>query len=1156
MTSPLLFQEGEMAGRTVRRVAAEKGTANLKHLQQLQLKFNPNGELKAVSSPKVFRLSDCADVWSNYGIGSILRIQMINFQKYSDCIVRPGPYMNMIIGPNGTGKSTIVAAIALALGASPTVIGRSSRLVEFIKYDMSQATLEIILRTRENYVAIKRVIRRVNECDCESDWFINGSLTTQRQVVQCAESLGAQVSNLCQFLPQDRVSDFAQMSPEQMLLATMRAAASVETNEQFSRLVEAQGTARKLREQLDRNGLELSTKQRIHSTLQGYKLRAREREDRRKKIELLKRKRPWLVYQSAREAYLEKKGERDRLRAELEAATDEANLELTNRIEELERTLKGTSRTLKQSLARVKASRGQVESTYGEANRLGVAIELKKREILKGREMRESIRKQHDQDCRALTEIEEKISELSARNTQEADDGLVLENEIGRIRKELLRGEQGVSDLHSELDRLQGESKRLCETQTRIQRKIEDTKNVRQQRLTAVSRMYPSIPRVMEWLEANRGRFSGSVVGPLAVELEEVDGAISAGAIESVLSRSSLASFVFENADDHEMFSRACESNDWRVNSSLMRNYSRDGPLPVCPWSRSELEALGFDGGLVLDHLRGPRLVLAALCESSRVHMIPVGSGANSTINVAGCERLRGLGKFLSSESVFEVKRSRYSAGDNDDIATRISPHRPGFILASGNPSSNARGNTDPEGDEAKLRDIRRLLAQQQEKMRTTLAKCDSATAGVETLRGELDTLRDRKRSALVQRAELKKVEIARERLRKQCRDSAKLLRDDQGGEGQLLEDLADLISKRQLSLKQLLARLNEYHNQLQGCTLADLNHNLVRSRIAALERERDLQGAKHSLLQSRVSRAETETKEAKLSAEEALQVAEMHEITPETRDAFTHVTDNLTELNDLITAEEALLASSSATDRFHAQDEEKLREIEAEMETLQQNVAQGTGDLEALHLQMDSISGPWLENIYAMVSAIDAKFSHFFSKISCQGSVALAIPSTDPKAFDSYSLAISVSFRAGEPLQRLTAQRQSGGEKSVATILFLLALQELSQAPFRVVDEINQGMDAENERKIHSLMVETATCASENLVVDSVHEKDAIYHATKLKKKKNKNDNEEDNDYPDSHTPHKQYKQYFLITPKLLTGLEYNDKMNILCIFNGPGVQ
>ena len=37
------------------------------------------------------------------------------------------------------------------------------------------------------------------------------------------------------------------------------------------------------------------------------------------------------------------------------------------------------------------------------------------------------------------------------------------------------------------------------------------------------------------------------------------------------------------------------------------------------------------------------------------------------------------------------------------------------------------------------------------------------------------------------------------------------------------------------------------------------------------------------------------------------------------------------------------------------------------------------------------------------------------------------------------------------------------------------MSLQELAKAPFRVVDEINQGMDPRNERLVHGQMVETA---------------------------------------------------------------------------------
>jgi chromosome segregation ATPase len=104
----------------------------------------------------------------------------------------------------------------------------------------------------------------------------------------------------------------------------------------------------------------------------------------------------------------------------------------------------------------------------------------------------------------------------------------------------------------------------------------------------------------------------------------------------------------------------------------------------------------------------------------------------------------------------------------------------------------------------------------------------------------------------------------------------------------------------------------------------------------------------------------------------------------------------------------------------------------------------------------------------------------------------------------------IRVKYRDSEQLQELSAYHQSGGERSVATVIYMMALQELTKVPFRCIDEINQGMDAANERKIFDLIVETAM---------------------------------------------KNSSQYFLLSPKLLLGLKYSDKMQIHCIQNGRSI-
>ena len=56
-----------------------------------------------------------------YVPGSIVRIQLRNFVTYDWVEFCPGPYLNMILGPNGTGKSSIACAIALGLNFPPSV---------------------------------------------------------------------------------------------------------------------------------------------------------------------------------------------------------------------------------------------------------------------------------------------------------------------------------------------------------------------------------------------------------------------------------------------------------------------------------------------------------------------------------------------------------------------------------------------------------------------------------------------------------------------------------------------------------------------------------------------------------------------------------------------------------------------------------------------------------------------------------------------------------------------------------------------------------------------------------------------------------------------------------------------------------------------------
>ena len=274
------------------------------------------------------------------------------------------------------------------------------------------------------------------------------------------------------------------------------------------------------------------------------------------------------------------------------------------------------------------------------------------------------------------------------------------------------------------------------------------------------------------------------------------------------------------------------------------------------------------------------------------------------------------------------------------------------------------------------------------------------------------------------------------------------------------------------------------------------------------------------------VFQAEAESTTSRATATKALKVCEVitTKATPDEVEHFTNVPDGTT-LEDLemdIAAEEAKL------DYIHATNPNAIRDFErrqGEIEKLKGKLTDDADKLQGYGEQITKIRASWEPELDKLIEEISEAFSYNFEQIGCAGQVGIH----KDEDFDQWAIQIKVKFRYGPPtnrtqkftfpltplpsrenesLQLLDQHRQSGGERSVSTIFYLMSLQSLARAPFRVVDEINQGMDPRNERMVHERMVEIA-CRE--------------------------------------HT-----SQYFLITPKLLTGLRYDRRMKMLCIQSG----
>lgn len=65
--------------------------------------------------------------------GVVEKIEVTNFMCHKRLIVHLIPQMNFILGHNGSGKSAVLTAITIALGAKASSTSRGNNLKSFVK---------------------------------------------------------------------------------------------------------------------------------------------------------------------------------------------------------------------------------------------------------------------------------------------------------------------------------------------------------------------------------------------------------------------------------------------------------------------------------------------------------------------------------------------------------------------------------------------------------------------------------------------------------------------------------------------------------------------------------------------------------------------------------------------------------------------------------------------------------------------------------------------------------------------------------------------------------------------------------------------------------------------------------------------------------------
>lgn len=187
-------------------------------------------------------------------------------------------------------------------------------------------------------------------------------------------------------------------------------------------------------------------------------------------------------------------------------------------------------------------------------------------------------------------------------------------------------------------------------------------------------------------------------------------------------------------------------------------------------------------------------------------------------------------------------------------------------------------------------------------------------------------------------------------------------------------------------------------------------------------------------------------------------------------------VLKNSSEIQDEIAQTEGHLSALSSVSEEIERQYESYSKLYLELkEKMQLVVENREKTLEEVRTRLQA----WRSVMENLLDRVNLEYQRIMSQTLATGEVKLS----SVQDIETSGLEIYVGFKGSKPVA-LDAYTQSGGERTTATMGFLLALQQHVRSPFRAVDEYDIHMDPKNREMIAKVLVALIKDAASQYVV------------------------------------------------------------------------
>lgn len=433
------------------------------------------------------------------------------------------------------------------MGGSTKILSERNKLSDYVKNgkDIAEITVTLYKDERRNLIRFRREFNRQNK----STYHIDGRKVTEKEYCGQIQALNIQVGNLCQFLPQERVQDFAKQNPHELFASTQKSVCSDEMFEQFDKLKELRAQQLCGDKQLKRTADLLHENERRLEMLQSAVDNIRRQDALVQRKNVIEKKLAWMDFE---ESYVKCK-EVDK---DLATAKQQHKVELDKKreLEQLANDKASERQKYEKSLTteatKKKKCVNELQRITGEIEKLENALTAAQHDL----DAHIQNARDHDQKIHECREVLETYEEECANHLETIGSIAQIRNQMADIDRQVNETREKIVKLTDLRNKFNYKIENVLKPSiVNIDQKISAFSSVAEAKLNFLKEKCPDTYAAVMWLRKNKGLFRGRIYEPMIIEIN-VRSNDYCKYIESCVKFQDMLAFTCEETEDMNRF--------------------------------------------------------------------------------------------------------------------------------------------------------------------------------------------------------------------------------------------------------------------------------------------------------------------------------------------------------------------------------------------------------------------------------------------------------------------------------------------------------------------------------------------------------------------------------------------------------------------------